>query len=197
MEGWESSGEVSIHSWSKNNTRFDALKRIRGTVSFHPHHPSPKVAQLIAKRGLLSLWLLPQGKLRASEWVPSFPSYVGHHKRDPFFLISPRILRYAARVGSVWEKISQASLKALKSHISYSPCCTLHQEACQWAIGNISPTDPPAGPQVDQVHGKLMHTPPHHPVASSLSTSPMATKMSLCRQLLSTCRKPAQLRRTS
>lgn len=43
----------SAHCWNKRNLRMDMLKRVRGTVLFYSHHPSCKVAMLVAKANLL------------------------------------------------------------------------------------------------------------------------------------------------
>ena len=55
------------------------MKGVRGKF---PHHLSPSRQQLSAKRETLGLWLLLQRKVRAYEWVPSFPNslwnYWGH-----------------------------------------------------------------------------------------------------------------------
>ena len=41
------------HTVGTENSSLDALETVRGPVSHYVHHPSPKVAQLSAKRNLL------------------------------------------------------------------------------------------------------------------------------------------------
>ena len=66
---WESSGEVPAHCWRKKSTIIDTLKK----AWFYLHCPSHKAVQLSAERDALSQWFLPQGKVRACEWMPSSP----------------------------------------------------------------------------------------------------------------------------
>lgn len=58
----ESNREVTARCCSKKYPRSGELKKVRGAAWHYPHYPSSKVAQLSAKRALLSPWPFPRSE---------------------------------------------------------------------------------------------------------------------------------------
>lgn len=169
--------------------------RVRGIFSLYLCHPLPKAAQLSAKT--FSTFNFSNGrKLRACEWVPNFPSYVGGCQRCTHLFLTPlRIQRYTAwlKRREAQDIRSQGSQKRSKRNGSYWMLCRLHQEACPWASEDTSPADLPTGLWAIPIHHvpcMCMHT---HNMPCSQCKFPRVASMTLCRWLVSTCRKPAQL----
>lgn len=150
------------------------------------------MAQLSAKRNL-DPWFLPQGEVRECGWLLSFPSYVGHHQRDP-------VLSHPTQDTGVcckWEAAGKTAARALgalqeghedptKGHGSYKLCCRLHHES-----RDIHRQILPTGLKAHPILRKLTHTYPS--MASFLCMSPMAAGINLCRQLGNAYRKLSQL----
>lgn len=63
----------------EKDANLNALKWVGGIVWLYPRRPSPKMAQLRAKRDLLDC----PGFILWGEWAPSFPSYSGCYQRGP------------------------------------------------------------------------------------------------------------------
>ena len=87
MEVQVSSREVSAHHWNKKKKLriWMHWRGVKGIVRLYLHQPCSKVAQLMAKKDLLSIWFLQwQRKGKAYNWASSFPSCVGCCQRGPF-----------------------------------------------------------------------------------------------------------------
>ena len=92
----EFSREAPVHHWRKISG-VDTWRWLRRTVLFYPHCSSSKVAQLSAKKDLVS-WLAtsPLGESE-SVWVNTWlPQLCGE---THFFLTPSRILKWAAWLG--------------------------------------------------------------------------------------------------
>lgn len=84
----------------QKNSSVDALETVGGPVSHDLHHPSPKAAQLSAKRNLLgwraySSWEAGDCGVGGSEWecdLLQFPSYVDTAMDTHFFPAPHRVL---------------------------------------------------------------------------------------------------------
>lgn len=91
MHGWKNLFGRPGDQQRSTSTPLEEKKNLSGhigegktTAFIYPHHPSPWAAQLSAKRALVSPWF-PEGKVRAHEWVPRFPSCIRCWQRGPFF----------------------------------------------------------------------------------------------------------------
>lgn len=125
--GWEClCGSLGVY-WrcssillKKKNLTLDALKRVRGTALFYLHLPSPKTAQLKAKRDLHGPHFSQEGKWEhVCEHLGS-PVMWGDFKEVHFFLAPSRILGRAAQESRRgWKNRSQRSQRASKGHGSY------------------------------------------------------------------------------
>ena len=134
----------------------DALERVRGTFWLCLCHPFLKVAQLNEKSTLHSWWFLVRGKVRKYEWVPGFPSYMGHCQRGP-----PR--SHPNQIIELWA-VQLREGEQLRDHPFESIKGTqiLHQlpwKAHPWAAQMPCPQIPLTGPWACSV----LHTSPTHP----------------------------------
>lgn len=85
----------------QKNPGIDSLKMVRGAVSLCPHHSSPKAW---CQERPPQPWLLSQGRLRACEWVPRFPSWAGCYPRDPLLSHFTQIIEGICNL-ECWEKL--------------------------------------------------------------------------------------------
>lgn len=108
----------------KHSTIIDMLKKARSYL----HCPSHKAVQLSAERDPLSQRFLPQGKVRAREWVPSFPSYVRCCPRGPVLSSSAQNTEVTRKAEGMWEAASTAANTQSSSngHRSHCPLHRLH-----------------------------------------------------------------------
>lgn len=83
-ETFRSPPEKSLQHTGPKNMSLETLEMGIGTARLCACHSSPKVAWLSAKRELLGLWLILQGKVTACGWAPGLPSCTGDHQRGWF-----------------------------------------------------------------------------------------------------------------
>lgn len=124
---WEPESQVEKFQHTageKKSTIIDMLKK----AWFYLHCPSHKAVQLSAERDPLSQWFLPQGKERACEWVPSFPSYVRCCPRGPVLSSCTQNTEVICKAEGMWEAGSTAASTQNSSdgHRSYCPLHRLH-----------------------------------------------------------------------
>ena len=191
-----SSGEVPAYHRrkklkSKKPLRVDGLKKIRGTVSVHGCHPSPKAAQINAKRDLRFL-LRGRMSVSVSTWLPSCAEC---YQRGP--LLSHPI-QYTEVCGTTWGQkgTGRTADQALRGHQRDTNPTNCFVESIRKTAHKLLGVShlqiSPAGPRAPQaLHLPQPHLPPScgwFPVCP-----PRVVNGSLCRQLVSMGRKLAQL----
>ena len=177
----------------------DPLRRVSGNVCLYLHHPFSKVAQLSATWDLLSLWFLPQEKVRQSEWIPTFPTVWDIVKRSTSFL--PFQSSEIVAVSGNGKRLGMHHIRLLEGikgtwilltilQIPKSSCpMELHQEEVPYpqAAGVASPMDPINWPMGTQSSRYASPTKQPHPLACSIFT-PTVVRVSFGRQLVRTHR---------
>lgn len=103
-----SSRDISAYLWrkKKKNQRLNTLERVRTIASLYPHHPSPKAAELIAKRPfwfMISAW-------REVEYVGEYPVSPDVKKRPTSFSLYPEYWM------EWWGRSSENASRALGGH---------------------------------------------------------------------------------
>lgn len=129
------------------------------------YHPSPKAAQLSAKRYLFSPWFLLLGKVRACEWEFTCPSYAGYCQRNP--LPSCLIQNTEVCCVIVWVILGEQQVglsEGMKRVWILRSACTLdslgNSPISLWAF--LTFDSPPNGPQAPpRLHVPHLHT--HNP----------------------------------
>ena len=156
--------------WKKKYPQLDALKRVRGTGSLYPCHRSPEVAQLSAKRDLLSLRFVPWGRVTACECPATLAAQTAAKKTN-FFLTPSRVFRCAVCPGGgewLGEQHSGLSDGIKGTQILLTPLQTLsgNLPVSRWGLFTCR------SPQLAHRHPNILHASPTY--ASTLWPAPLA-----------------------
>ena len=179
---WESGREVPVHPWCKHWVQW--AHWVRGTVLLYQITPSP------------GWYALSQGRRGAYAWVPGLYVCAQHRQRGPSLsrvsLADTKVccvIGGEERLGEQHPELPE-SVRRVQTLLSAWPTPT---GSLPMSHGGYFACRCPQLVHRRPPHSMcLTHTNPH-PEAGSLFMSPRAASTSLCRQLVSTHRKPARL----